>query len=304
MNVDWIILLAGVLNLLISWLVWKSNPKEKINIFFGIFGFVTFLQILFDFIFRFFTTLFILRCSYAFAALIPLTASLWIFEICNFHIKKKWLKFLFFLPGLVFFIITFIDGLMVKEIKGLSILGYQGTLGFLFPAYIFYFVIYVTFFVVLLYYNQRISEKAGDFLRRTQLNYILCGMLLYSGFATVFSLVLPTFFNVYDFTLLDAPSFIFFIGFTGYAITKHHLFDVRVIATELFSFALWISLIIRALLSKNQQELIINSGLFFAVFIFGILLIRSVIEEVKQREKIEKLAEELERALEAEKKAN
>ncbi|MCX6718444.1 MAG: ATP-binding protein [Candidatus Staskawiczbacteria bacterium] len=303
MNVDWIIFLSGVLNSLIGILVWRSNPKAKLNIYFGIFCLVVSVQIFFDFIFRFFPALFILRCSYAFAVLIPLAASLWIFEICNFHIKK-WLYFLFFGSGLIFFVIAFMDGLIVKEIRGLSMLGYEGTLGPLFMIYTFYLASYIVFFAWLIYYNQRAAEKVSDFSRRTQLNYILCGMLLYSGFATVFSLIMPIFFNIYSFTLLDAPCFIFFVGFTGYAITKHHLFNVRIIATELLTFALWLVLMARTFWSVTFQDIIFNGVILFFVVFFGVLLIRSVIKEVEQKEKMEKMAEEIKRAYDVEKKAN
>ena len=119
----------------------------------------------------------------------------------------------------------------------------------------------------------------------------------------VFSLILPIFFNNYDFTLLDAPSFIFFVGFTGYAITKHHLFDVRVIATELLTFAIWLILLIRTFLSVTPQDIAFNGAILIFVVFFGILLIRSVIREVGQREKIEKLAKDIEKAYEAEKLA-
>ena len=299
MDVDWIIFFAGVLNSLIGILVWKSNPKAKLNKFFGLFCLIVSVQIFFDFIFRFFPNLFILKCSYAFAALIPLAAILWISEICDFHITNKWLKILYFLPGLIFFVITFVDGLIVKEIKGLSILGYQGVIGPLFPAYTFLLAIYVVSFVVLLYRTQ----KKSDFVKKTQLNYTLCGILLYSGFGMIFSFILPIFFNNYDFTLLDAPSFIFFVGFTGYAITKHHLFDVRVIATELLTFAIWLILLIRTFLSVTPQDIAFNGAILIFVVFFGILLIRSVIREVGQREKIEKLAKDIEKAYEAEKLA-
>ena len=77
------------------------------------------------------------------------------------------------------------------------------------------------------------------------------------------------------------------------AILKHHLFNIKVIATELLIFSLWIFILIRLLLSNTPQEIWINGGLFLATIILGLFLIRSVIKEVSQREKIEKLAEKL-----------
>lgn len=297
-SVDWIIFFVGASNLLISWLVYKSNPNEKLNKYFFIFGFVSSVQILFDSLFRVIPTVFVLQCSYAFACLIPITASLWIFEICEIKIKN-WLKVLFFLPGLLLFAITYVPGLIVKQINGLSFLGYRGILGPFFSAYTFYFVIYVILFIIFLYKAQRNTDRVKKF----QLRYTLAGIFLYAFFSTVFSLILPIVFNIYDFTLLDAPSFIFFVGFTGYAVTKHHLFDVKVIGTELLTFTIWLILLIRTFISETLNQFVFNGIIFALVVFFGMLLIRSALNDVRQKEKMEKLALDLDMAYESEKNA-
>jgi len=97
---------------------------------------------------------------------------------------------------------------------------------------------------------------------------------------------------------------IFFLLFTFYAIIKHHLFNIRVIATELFTLALWVVLLVRIFLSDNVSDLTTNIAVFSAVVIVGALLVRSVIKEVKQKEKIQEIGKELERAYVIEKKAN
>lgn len=82
----------------------------------------------------------------------------------------------------------------------------------------------------------------------------------------------------------------------AYAILKHHLFDIKVVATELLTFAIWIFILVQTILSETLQARLTNGVLLILVVFFGILLIRSVISEVSQREKIEKLAGELEKA--------
>jgi signal transduction histidine kinase len=81
----------------------------------------------------------------------------------------------------------------------------------------------------------------------------------------------------------------------SFAILKHHLFNVRVIATELIIFTLWIFILIRVLIAPNLQEMIIESILLLVTIIVGIFLIRSVIKEISQREKIQKLATDLQK---------
>lgn len=68
------------------------------------------------------------------------------------------------------------------------------------------------------------------------------------------------------------------------------------LATELITFALWIFILVRTILADNTQEMILESGLFIITVVFGIFLIKSVIREVNQREKIEKLAVDLKKA--------
>jgi len=81
-----------------------------------------------------------------------------------------------------------------------------------------------------------------------------------------------------------------------YAIFKHHLFNIKVITTELFTMILFIILCIRFALSETSQQFISNGVMVFSFAIFAILLIQSVWREVKTRERIEKLAKDLEDA--------
>jgi signal transduction histidine kinase len=79
-----------------------------------------------------------------------------------------------------------------------------------------------------------------------------------------------------------------------YAIIKHRLFSIRIIATELLIFLLWIILLVRLLLGQTLTDHIVNSTSFILTIIAGVFLIRSVIKEISQREKIEILASDLE----------
>lgn len=132
-------------------------------------------------------------------------------------------------------------------------------------------------------------------LERRQFIYIMIGtgVSILAGLA--FDIILPVF-GYFTFYWLGPVLTSIFVTFTAYSIFKHHLFSIKVIATELFAFLLWILLLARTLLSQIWQEQLINGTLFIATMIFGALLIKSVIREVEQRERIEKLAEELEKA--------
>jgi len=167
-----------------------------------------------------------------------------------------------------------------------------GKLYFLFP---FYFTFFVSIAILLVIKEYR---AATDKDLKRQLMYVLMAQIFgFGGGATDF---LPQLFNVYPFGNYFVILYVIFIS---YAALKHHLFDMRVIATELLTFLLWAFLLIKALLSGSYNDFLLNGFIFIAVVIVGALLIRSVIREVKQKEKMEKMAKDIEKAYEAEKLA-
>jgi len=289
-----IILLSGILNLFLGLIVWLRKPNERLNYGFAVFSLSTVISIIFDYLFRFYPTLIILRSSYAFTTLVPLTGLIWILEICNIDLKRipLWQKIGIFIPSIFLFAICYLDGYVVSGIDRLTVLGYQGHLGPFFTIYALYFLLYICSFIYLIYQ----AQKKATGISKLQLRFILLGVSSYSLAALSFSVILPVYFNVFDFTPLDAPSLILFVGFTAYAILKLHFLNIKVIATELLVFALSIFIFVRTLLSISFEDIIINGILFVLVIITGVFLIRSVIKEVLQRERIQKLADDLEKA--------
>lgn len=79
----------------------------------------------------------------------------------------------------------------------------------------------------------------------------------------------------------------------GYAIIKHHLLNVKAIATEFLTFSILSISLFEVISSKSFTEVALRTGVFCLFFIFGIFLIRSVLKEVEQREKLEILSREL-----------
>ncbi len=289
----WIILVSGILNLFLGLVVWLRDVRNKLNIIFWIFSLSTVALILLDFWFRFHPTLFVLRSSYAFAALVPLSAFFWVLEICNIEFKKLPLTTRIVVPttGIAFFILPYIDGLVVKSIESLTLLGYRGVLGPLFPVYSLYFLTYIIGIVILLYQSRK---RSTDKSYKLQIEFVLLGIYLYGFCAVLSSLIFPIFLNIFDYTMLDAPSLIFFVGFTAYAILKLHLFNIKVITTELLVFALAGFLLVRTIVADQTNDQIINGSIFLGIVIIGSFLIKSVLREVGQREKIESLAKDLE----------
>jgi signal transduction histidine kinase len=126
--------------------------------------------------------------------------------------------------------------------------------------------------------------------RRSQIFYILIGTTIgYAGGATNYFLWYGIPFAPYGNILVTI-----YVVFVAYAILRHRLFDIRVIATELLIFSLWLALLVRTLLEQTLQTQLLDGALLLFSVILGIALIRSVDREVTQREMIQRQEEELE----------
>lgn len=160
--------------------------------------------------------------------------------------------------------------------------------GTAYPIYGFVMLLYFLWS----YFNFYKTYKTENTENKYRLSLIVAGTGLSVFSGLVFDIIFPYFGN-FDLYWLGPVLTIIFVSFTAYAILKHKLFNVKIIATELLTFSLWILISIRAFLSTTFEDQLINGGLLIATVILGIFLIRSVIKEVETREEIEMLAKDL-----------
>jgi signal transduction histidine kinase len=134
-------------------------------------------------------------------------------------------------------------------------------------------------------------------LFRTKLNKktraFLYGVLIFYFANLIFNIALPVFFNITYLYYIGDYSTVFILGLTVYAIVQHNLFDVKVVATELLTVVVWIVLFAKLFVSQSQNEFTTDLVIFVLITIFGILLVRSVAREIKQRQKLEELTTKL-----------
>jgi len=90
--------------------------------------------------------------------------------------------------------------------------------------------------------------------------------------------------------------------FFAYSALRYGLMNVKIIFTEAFAALLVLILVARSLTSETNTDLTVNILTLASVTVFVYLLVKSVIREVEQREKIESLAAELSSANEELKK--
>lgn len=160
--------------------------------------------------------------------------------------------------------------------------------GPLYWLFLVYFIFYVSCAIILL----KIDREKYEDIKQKQLDYMYYAALIgVIGGSTNF--LLDFFPNLYPFGNYFV---ILYVVFITYAILKHHLFSLKIIATELLTFSLWIFLFMRTLLAETMRDRLIDGSLLALVIFFGVLLIRSVLQEVQQREEISHLAEDLRKA--------
>jgi len=220
------------------------------------------------------------------AILIPLFYLFFVVSMTD-SLKKNRVKIIIATIAGFLFLISAPTKLFVRDVVPKAFFNFVPDAG---PFYI-YFTAY--FFVLVLYALYILFRKyleSADLVEKNRYKYmILFTVAGFSGGGSVFFLT----FNI---PILPYPIILFSLYpiISGYAIFRYQLFDVKVIATEVLVFILWIFILIRALLSESLFDRFINGGLFFFIVATGIFLIRSVIKEVRAREKIEELATKLE----------
>lgn len=283
--------------LVLGLLVFYKNPREKVNRTFFFFVLATVLwlwSLFFYYIVESSKTLLLLG-RFNFAIVIILLY--YIFRFAIIFPKEtvripRFFKTAVGLWSIVLFLFTLLTPYIVTNEFIVGEIGRQtifGPLYFLFVAEYLFFTFLSAFLVF--YKLKKTSEKT----ERYQALYFISGLglALFWGFVTNILFPYAGIFWVQNYGPL-AP--LFFVALIVYAIFKHHLFDIRIIAIQLFIFLLVFILFTRLLISEALQEYLLNGVLFVATTFFGILLLRSVYKEISDRERIADLANELQKS--------
>lgn len=226
------------------------------------------------------------RLALAFAVLLAF------FLLCfTYYFPRKNLYKFPFLALCVVAIITFVITLTPYTVSSIEIVGELQSLARGWGYYIF--ILYFTFCIGGSVYNLLVKRKEVGATGVLQIKYILTGFFISVVLGFITNALIPLLTGITATVQFGPLAVIPFIFLTSVAILKHHLFKIKVIATELSVFALWVFTLIRTLLSDTVSEAIGNGVFLLITVIIGIFLIRSVIREVKNREETEGLNEAL-----------
>lgn len=163
---------------------------------------------------------------------------------------------------------------------------HPGPLYLIFPIYFLIFAVISVVLLVSLY----IKAPRGSAMRGQLRNMLIGGFLGYAGGLTDF---FPQVFRVYPY---GNYLVILYIVFMVYGVIRYKLMSTKVIATQIFATAISLLSLFNLLRSQGLNDWILNSFILVLTCVGALLLVRSVNNEVQARQRIEKLATDLEAA--------
>src|SRR3989344_8743355 len=127
---------------------------------------------------------------------------------------------------------------------------------------------------------------------RKQHILILIGTVIMFSLLITFNVILPAVFLNVRFIPLGALFIFPFVAFTGYAIYKHRLFNLRTAAVAGLTFALSIASFSEIIFAQDISAVIYRSSVFMIVLIISFLMNKFVQTIAEQREQLEVVNEQ------------
>lgn len=136
--------------------------------------------------------------------------------------------------------------------------------------------LFVFSFIILIH---KFRKSSGE--ERQQHRDLLFGVIFSFSLMAITTVIFVAIFKTSVAVFLGPVSTVILMSFIAYAIVKHHLFNVKVIATEAAVLIIWIILFSKIFAANTTQEAVLDSLIFLVLIPFGVILIRSVVKDVQ-----------------------
>jgi len=215
------------------------------------------------------------------AILIPATYLHFVFTFLDVEKKRKKTIFLNYLVS-IFFLANVFSPLFISDMVFRDPFLYWAVPGVLYHFFLLYFFGLTLYCWTMLYRAKK--EFAGE--KKMQLKYILIGTFIgFLGGST-------NYFLWYD---IPIPPYgnglvVFYVILSAIAVVKYHLFEIRLIFTEMMIAATAVMLLILPFLMPTAGLKILTSLVFILFCFFGYYLIKAVHRESRRREDAETIA--------------
>jgi signal transduction histidine kinase len=298
-NLIQILLIAvGVTNFALGLLVLLSLNKKKDNssIWFALVAFSVVLWIISMVVYRGIDDVnninVYTKILYSSALFIPTIFFIFVNRfISRQHFYKSEFITLFFFIGLI--VLTFFTPYIIESVQIVRPLENRIIFGNLFFIYVAFLIIVFN----LSFYNLILEYRKNKGIRKKQILFIILGTTL-STYPAFFTNLLLPWVGIFSFNWFGQLATIFLIIFTTYAIFKHHLFNIKMILSEILIGIMGIVLFIYIFLSRSFYEVIV-SVIFFIIFgILSYFLLKELLAGIKREKELnisnKKLAETIE----------
>lgn len=234
-----------------------------------------------------------LQSTYAFGCLVISIGFIWTTSIRNNTLAIKKASLIIIPISILLFISSFKEKFIIKSYSGTPInFILNGEIGWGLILHTIYYLAISISILSVLYNLYHTSKNSGE---KNQIKYILIGSLICLTTTMVSSFILP-YFSTFVFAGLDSIGFLIFLMFIAYSITRHNLFNIKVITTQIIVFLLWTLMISHILIETDIHAMKLEIAMLTIAVIFGIILIRYVFYSIEQTKRIEELNSELKQA--------
>jgi hypothetical protein len=207
-----------------------------------------------------------LRNAYATGGLVLSVGFFWALSLGNFQIRK-WAQYIIGIPAASLFVLTYIPGPIIERVDEVTIGGFNGKFGPLFPIYAAFAVVMVAAVLITLI----VGYKKSSGLEHLQIRYAILGAAGFGIISSLVSFILPLF-DVDALIPLDSASSVILIASLGYAISRHRLYDIRVIITRSLLYTTTVAIVALALtLITSITTQLFKSQLRASSFVLSII---------------------------------
>ena len=157
----------------------------------------------------------------------------------------------------------------------------------------FIYAVIFLFFILLFrsIYKKYFSLSSSE---KKRIQYLLLGLVIFLVFNLVFNVFLSPIYGMVPWAYIANYAALFFLAFTAYAIVKEELFGIKVVLTTLMVVLIAILLGVDLLVFTKEPWIQGAKVVILLIFLsFGYVLVKSVIREIKRKEELERLSDEL-----------
>lgn len=286
---QFIVISIDAIGFWLAFLVYRNNPKGKINRLFVLMTVLMFFWVDFAWLSRAIypnnpsLSLFIVRIAWLVTPLF--FASLYFFSIELIQEKKKYrfLSKIIVASAIIFALFTLFTDLTLEGIKYTD-----GVFSFIYGKAILPFLLLIFFMVIANLYPLfqkyfQLEKKA-----KTKIKFYLIGIFIFYLANIIFNIFLPMVLGISRYYYIADYSIIFLLIFTFFAIIKYKFLDIKIIFTETLVAIISILLLIDFFGSMALFEYVWKGILLLGFLIAGYLLIASALKEIQLREKLQK----------------